>query len=82
MRGDNTLPTKYYAATAIDPLDGSVKFHILPTWGTKLIIVGFIVLLAILLVLVLLILENKYEIDTLEKRVTTEEQHDTPNPTR
>ena len=83
MRGDSKVSPKYHAATIIDPTDGSVKFHILPTWGTKLIIIGFLILLSILAILVLLIADNKYNLDALDKRVTTEEKHDdTPNPTR
>lgn len=71
MRGERQKP--YYMAGTIVDLEGQPKYYILPG---KLVAVGLIsmgLLFIVALMLALMIIKNKIEIDNLKQQVTVEE---------
>lgn len=80
MRGDNI---KFSAAHVVD-VEGNVQYHVLPTKWVKLGLIGFALLLIIAVVLGLLIINNKSDIDSLRYKIETQEGHNdnTPDPNR
>ena len=73
MRGDNV---KFTAAHVIDT-EGNVQYHVLPTRWVTFGIIGFCLMLLIAVVLGLLIINNKKDIDNLrQETIEVNEGHD------
>lgn len=71
MRGDNN--TRFTAARVIDT-EGKLHFHVVPTKWVSFGLVGFILMLVLAVVMGLLILSNKTDIERLREEIKIEEQ--------
>lgn len=63
MRGD-----KMIVASVIDE-DGNTHYHILPTRWVKIGAVGFALMLFLAVILGLMIINNKYDIENLRQKI-------------
>lgn len=64
MRGDSKL----IVASIIDA-EGNTHYHILPTRWVKVGSIGFALILLLAIILGLMIINNKYDIDNLRQKV-------------
>lgn len=77
MRGN----TKH-SAVVVD-LEGVEHYRIISTTWVKLTVVGFALLMVLMILLALLMLFNRYEIDSIRDRIQVEENAtNTRNPVR
>lgn len=76
MRGDNSIAPNSgsrVATARIVDLQGNVHFHVVSTWWSRGIIIGFALLIAMVIVMSLLILKTRRDIDYLQHQVDTGE---------
>lgn len=70
MRGDKA---KFVVASVIDS-EGTTHYNILPTRWVTIAIGGFALMLLLAVVLGLMIINNKYDIDNLRQKIQVQEQ--------
>lgn len=77
MRGSTTKHT----AVVVD-LDGVEHYRIVSTTWVKITIVGFVLMLVLMILLALLMLFNRYEIDSIRDKIHVEDNGatNTQNP--
>lgn len=72
---NETMENKKMVSTAvIVDHEGRVHFHIVSTWWAKGVLLGLTLLIIVCMLLVLLTINNKSEIESLQKQVDTEQK--------